>query len=885
MELRTDQTKQRILNIATRGLAPTRRKTHVLIAGAGIAGLVAAYELRRAGHRVTLLEARNRVGGRIYTARDGIAKGLTAEVGAMRIPTNHELTMSYVQRFGLKTAPFKNDNPNAYTFIRAQRRRFSDPVDDLFDLESDERGKKIGSLLDRDLAPLTQLIVEQGDDGWSQILDRWERASLRDFLVEHGWSDGAIEMFGILSRHESLMNTSFLEFFQGSNDVPLPMVRIVDGMDRLPNKFLPELEPSLRYGAVVRRLEQGPDYVRVHYDNAAGHRSVTGDYLIVTLPYAVLRHIDVTPEFSQSKQRAIRQIHYDNASKIFLQFRRRFWEEEGIFFGTTVTDLPVRNVVYPEHDHPTHRGLLLASYTWSQDAHRWAALTEPERLAQALDNITRIHPPAAEHFEAGFSHIWQADPFAGGAYTVFLPGQQRRLHHDICMPQGRMHFAGEHTAMHRWVEGAVESGLRAASEVVHASQTGEALDGSDRLDVWTELPDRLKGRRAFEIASLAIQRDDIDLLQETLVSHPEIVQHRQPSTTAPYDGIYAASTLLHHAVGAPFGKMPAQTKRMVEMLLATGADPNAVSGGGKLLRGTDTHMTALTLVINQMPENHSETIGLIEGLEQGGADLDEGKGRALHAALTGSARNAALDPAGRYLRSRGAVVDLAFAAGLGDVEAMQAWLTTESFGPSAYDRYRPERDKIDSADRKAVLSEALVFAAQRNQSEAVQLLIDHGTSVDSLASIHGIQRSAMHAASQGDHIEIVKLLLGQGANPLVTDSEWAATPLAWAWVASSARVVDHLCQVPGGMVINDLIYVGSPQEIQERLAGQHPDHGHAMGTPGILLRNAAFAGRDSVCAVLVELGADLNLASDLGQLPWQIARDNGHDAIAHQLKP
>ena len=874
-----------MLEIIQHGLPPTRRKAHVIVAGAGIAGLVAAFELRRAGHRVTLLEARSRVGGRIYTARDGFAEGLVAEVGAMRIPVDHKLTLEYIRRFGLKTAPFRSDNPSAYTFIRGQRRRFSEPVDDLFEVGPDESAEKLWGLLERHLAPLNRRLAEEGDLGWARIQDRWDQASLRDFLSEHGGSEGAIEMFGILSRHESLMNTSFLEFFLGTNHVTTPMLRIMGGMDLLPKSFLPEVESDPRYGAVVRVLEQGPDFVRVHYDNAAGRRSVTGDYLIVTLPYSVLRHIEVVPEFSAAKQRAIRQIYYDSASKIFLQFRRRFWEDEGIRFGTTVTDLPIRTVVYPEVDHPTERGLLLASYTWSQDAHRWAALTEEERLVRSLEDLARIHPRAPEYFEAGMSHVWQTDPFAGGAYTVFLPGQQRRLHREICMPQGRIHFAGEHTANHRWVEGAVASGLRAASEVVLAAQHGKALDDGEPVSAWTELPRSLLGGEAFDAALAAIRSGEVELLQQIIASHPEVVHQRHPSATAPYDGIYAASTLLHHAVGAPEGTVPERSRELIEALAAAGADTDAMCGGGLLDPGVDGRWTSMGLVVAHAACTPDLARRLIDGLVAAGADPDIRGGRPLHAALTGSADAKELGSLAAHLRGCGAQLDLAFAAGLGDLDTMRQWLDAESLGPGAYGRYRPEKDRIDRADRDAVLGEALVFAAQSNQARAAQLLLDCGVSVDTMVSVHGIRRTALHAAGQGDHLETVRLLLGRGADPHLTDSEWTASPLAWAWASSASRVVDCLRQAPQGVVINDHIYVSTPEEIRDLLGGRHPDRAHVMGTPGVLLRNAAFAGRSSVCAMLVELGADLRLPSALGKLPWQIAREHSHLALAEQLEP
>ncbi len=189
--------------------------------------------------------------------------------------------------------------------------------------------------------------------------------------------------------------------------------------------------------------------------------------MICTIPFSVLRHIEVLQPFSRPKQKAIRQLHYDASTKVFIQCRRRFWEEdENIFGGGTVTDLAIRNLYYPEHGRETGRGVLLASYTWADDAERWASLPPRDRLEQALENIAAIHPQITQTYEGGASYAWHDDPHAGGAFAMFEPGQQTRLYADIIRPEGRIHFAGEHASLaHAWIQGSIESGLRAASEI------------------------------------------------------------------------------------------------------------------------------------------------------------------------------------------------------------------------------------------------------------------------------------------------------------------------------------------------------------------------------------------------------------------------------------
>jgi monoamine oxidase len=167
-----------------------------------------------------------------------------------------------------------------------------------------------------------------------------------------------------------------------------------------------------------------------------------------------LRHVEVLKPFSRPKQRAIRQLHYDASAKIFFQTRRRFWEEDdGIYGGGTVTDLAIRNLYYTDYGKETGRGILLASYTWFEDAQRWGSLLPHERIEQAIENVALIHPQIREEFETGASHMW---------------------HDEIIKPEGRIHFAGEHASLyHAWIQGAFESGLRAAIAIHQSPQIKE----------------------------------------------------------------------------------------------------------------------------------------------------------------------------------------------------------------------------------------------------------------------------------------------------------------------------------------------------------------------------------------------------------------------------
>ena len=464
---------ERDLAMIRDGLPPRQGKPHrVIVVGAGMAGLVAADELLRAGHDPLVLEARQRVGGRVYTMREPFAPGLYAEAGAMRIPKAHKLTLACLEKVGLAVKPFTMHNPKAWCHLFGRKMRlheFEERPELLgTELAEQDRGLTSGRRWQSLLQPFAQRIESEGDRAWSAIVAQYDGYSTREFLEERGWSESAIELFGLVWNQEALMNSCFLELLREEvGNYYTDMVRVDGGSDQLPNAYLPALRTRIRFGARMTAIDQSDRDVTVHFETAAGRSSVTGDYAIVTVPFPVLRHIEALKPFSHAKRRAIRQLRYDASAKIFFQCRRRFWEEDdGIYGGGSVTDLPIRNVYYPEGGRATGRGVLLASYTWSEDAQRWGSLAPGDRIEQAIEDVAQLHPQILEEFEVGASWMWHDDPYAGGAFALFEPSQQGLLHEHIVAPEGRIHFAGEHASLaHAWIQGAIESGLRAAREI------------------------------------------------------------------------------------------------------------------------------------------------------------------------------------------------------------------------------------------------------------------------------------------------------------------------------------------------------------------------------------------------------------------------------------
>ena len=287
-----------ISTLSMNGHKANGRQKKVVIVGAGVAGLVAGYELKRAGHNPVILEGQQRVGGRVYTLRQPFTEGLYAEVGAMRIPRAHVLTLEYIAKFDLKTNDFTMDNPNAYYYIGGQKIRIAEgnANPDLlgFDVSDQEKGQTAGKLWMKTIRPLLELLDKGGEAAWDEIVSRYDQYSTREFLEANGWSEGAIEMYGLIANQEAVMNSSFLEVFrEDSGNYYTNMVEIQGGTDRLPHAFLPELKDNIRFGAKMIAIDQSPDDVTIHYQTPTGRFKETGDYAIITVPFPVLRHIEV----------------------------------------------------------------------------------------------------------------------------------------------------------------------------------------------------------------------------------------------------------------------------------------------------------------------------------------------------------------------------------------------------------------------------------------------------------------------------------------------------------------------------------------------------------------------------------------------------------------
>lgn len=465
-----------------RALAQPARPVHVVILGAGLAGLCAALELERRGHTCTILEAETtHVGGRARTLR--FETGLYGEAGAMRVPRGHALPRHYIAEFGLTLSPFVPSNPEAFYFVRGRRERIKDVsrLNALYALAEGERDKNPGDLwADSLVRRLRALTPDERTDlaslrpSTAAVLGL-DQQSLQQLFETDGLSPEAIEFLAVTYGLETLLGTALTEHLREEHDGVWTkgFDEIVGGTDRLPAAFAARLKAKPRMGAEVVRLEQDPLRGRaaaIYRDKDNRLVRVEGDFVLCTLPFPVVTRLEVEPAFSGAKQRAIRELNYDSATKVLAVTRRRFWEQdEGIFGGGTYTDLPTATTWYPS-DNAAARdprvsaapGVLLASYSWGQAARRLATLPHTQRSALALAHLARVHPQLARAGEVRRTASWSWDNhrWSGGAFAWFMPGQWSALHRHVVAPEGRIHFAGEHVSLaHTWMQGALESAL------------------------------------------------------------------------------------------------------------------------------------------------------------------------------------------------------------------------------------------------------------------------------------------------------------------------------------------------------------------------------------------------------------------------------------------
>jgi monoamine oxidase len=447
------------------------RPRHVVIAGAGLSGLAAATVLSDHGHRVTVLEARDRPGGRIFTVRAPFQGGQHAELGAARIPNVHPLTLGYVDRFGLELEPFmpESGGEDVLRFrgklYRHPRGKSFDPGNLPLDITADERKRGVRNVIQGAMQPILMSLRDISSPDFPSASLKEHDIDIRALCKKQGVSLDAFsgQAVGIFEpktdRSSTLGRMRVIPMLLSAR----ALWRIPGGMDRLPRAMADALGERIHYRAPVVAVKQTPNGVTVVAVEQGRERAFTADYFIWAAPLPPLARVSFDPLLSAGKRRAIDETYYSAVTRAAFQVGTRFWESNGLS-GFGASDDPME-LWHTTFDKPGPQGILLA-YFKHDGARALAAVAPDARAGEALARMSRLLPGLEKHVTASIVKVWAEDPWAGGAYLQFLPGQLYDLKPHFARPEGRVHFAGDQTShLPGWMQGALASGHRAADEI------------------------------------------------------------------------------------------------------------------------------------------------------------------------------------------------------------------------------------------------------------------------------------------------------------------------------------------------------------------------------------------------------------------------------------
>ena len=265
-----------------------------------------------------------------------------------------------------------------------------------------------------------------------------------------GFTDGIAQFFG--------------DEFRG----PTRFRKIKGGNDNLPKAFAKRLADKIHYSSPVVKIDQDATSARVTFLEKGARQTMTGDRILCAIPFSVLRKVELPTSFSERKIQIIKNLGYANVSRVYLQAKKRSWEEKGLN-GFAITSDAIE-IWQPTWNQPGPRGILM-TYNRPGEAERVAAMAESERISSTLTRLGQWFPGLRENFERGASKVWVEDEWARGAWAFVGP-------RDIVPAseaEGRIHFAGEHLSpWASWMQGALDSATRTVKQINEATEVRAA---------------------------------------------------------------------------------------------------------------------------------------------------------------------------------------------------------------------------------------------------------------------------------------------------------------------------------------------------------------------------------------------------------------------------
>ncbi len=465
----------------------------VIILGAGLAGMTAAYELSKLGYQCTILEARERSGGRCWSIRKGSVhtetgqpvqtagfdEGLYFNAGPSRIPHAHQLTLQYCRELKVPIQVYNNVNESTYYFSEGKG-ALSNKKIRTREIHNDMRGymsEMLAKAIDKsqlDMAMTkedTEKIIEYLRAEGGLDTNKLYKASARRGYTQ---SPGAGTIAGTIANPHSLsdilgsglLEPDFYNVAEYTYELQMTMFQATGGMDAIAKALEKQVGRSIRFRSEVTAIRNTAEGVSVQYKDATGTHTLAADLCICTIPLPVLSNID--HNFSSDTSRAIDFTSYIPTGKIGLQFKRRFWEEdEHIYGGITHTNNELTQIFYPSNDYLGQKGILIGYYNFNEKAKRTGELGFTQREKLALEKGKLVHPQYEKEFEKSFSVSWHKTSYSLGGWALYSSEERKTVYNALLEPDKQVYFAGEHlTYLNAWMAGAFES-ARAVVKAVH----------------------------------------------------------------------------------------------------------------------------------------------------------------------------------------------------------------------------------------------------------------------------------------------------------------------------------------------------------------------------------------------------------------------------------
>ena len=451
--------------------------TDVVIIGAGLSGLNAALQLQQNGIKSMIIEATDRVGGRVHTAKEEDIPG-HPELGANGIGGGYGRLITAASKYGVEIGPMRpRTEPRKGELLYAiknqliTKEKWPDHKDNPFTKVSDKKlsPTSVPWMLYSDLNPLPENDLAAWRD--QQYAD-WDR-SVESVMKEKGYSDEAIKLsvgtnssYGIDAKDMSiLMYFQILNFInQQSSAKTGKGGAAIGGNQRIPEAMANAYNSDIRNSSPIKAIHSDEHGVKVTLEN---DKEVKAKYAIVTLPAYALRNVKMTPALPKEQQDGINLLGYTPSTQIHYVPTEKYWEKDGLPPSMWTDELCGRFMALKNDLSDPDKVTSCVAYTNTDVAVKLSKMKESEAIQKVTDAIYRIRPSAEGALKQVHFWKWSNNPYAGGAYAYWKPGQITKYANLMGNPNGRIHFAGEHTAkFFRGMEGAMESGERAASEVM-----------------------------------------------------------------------------------------------------------------------------------------------------------------------------------------------------------------------------------------------------------------------------------------------------------------------------------------------------------------------------------------------------------------------------------